>query len=116
MTPTSPTRPQVHGIFDQATWTVTYVVHDGPGSACAIVDPVLDYDPKSGRTSTKSADAILARIAALGLQVQWHLETHAHADHLSAAPYLKDKVGGEIVIGHAAAAHLEARGFEHQRV
>ena len=92
-------RPQVHGLFDHATWTVTYVVHDGPGSACAIVDPVLDYDPKSGRTGTTAADQVIAYVRANGLRVEWILETHAHADHLSAAQYLKRELGGRTAIG-----------------
>ncbi len=92
--------PQVHGIFDPATWTVTYVVHNGPGTAAAIVDSVLDYDPKSGRTRTTSADKVIDYVKAQGLSVEWILETHAHADHLSAAPYLKKQLGGKISIGH----------------
>jgi glyoxylase-like metal-dependent hydrolase (beta-lactamase superfamily II) len=81
--------PQVHGIFDPATWTVTYVVHTGPHSDCVIIDSVLDYDPKSGRTRHDSADLVLTFIREQGLHARWILETHAHADHLSAAPYLK---------------------------
>jgi glyoxylase-like metal-dependent hydrolase (beta-lactamase superfamily II) len=96
--------PQVHGLFDTATATVTYIVHDGPGTACAIVDPVLDYDPKSGRTRTASADQVIDFVTAQGLRVEWILETHAHADHLSAAPYLKAKLGGKIAIGHRITA------------
>jgi glyoxylase-like metal-dependent hydrolase (beta-lactamase superfamily II) len=92
-------KPQVHGIFDPATWTVTYVVHNGTGSAAAIIDSVLDYDPKSGRTRTTSADRVIDYVMAQCLKVQWILETHAHADHLSAAPYLKQKLGGKIAIG-----------------
>jgi len=92
--------PQVHSIFDPATWTVTYVVHNGPGSAAAIVDSVLDYDPKSGRTRTASADKVIDYVQQLRLRVEWILETHAHADHLTAAPYLKQKLGGKIAIGH----------------
>lgn len=92
--------PQVHGLFDPATWTVTYVVHGGPGSACAIIDSVLDYDPKSGRTRHASADRVIDYVRQHGLQVQWILETHAHADHLSAAPYLRQQLGGRIAIGH----------------
>jgi glyoxylase-like metal-dependent hydrolase (beta-lactamase superfamily II) len=99
MTASDTPRPQVHGLFDPATWTVTYVVHDGPGSACAIIDSVLDYDPKSGRTRTASADRVIAYVRELGLEVQWILETHAHADHLSAAPYLRQHLGGQIAIG-----------------
>jgi glyoxylase-like metal-dependent hydrolase (beta-lactamase superfamily II) len=92
-------KPQVHGIFDPATWTVTYVVHNGTGSAAAIIDSVLDYDPKSGRTRTTSADKVIDYVMAQGLKVQWILETHAHADHLSAAHYLKQKLGVKIAIG-----------------
>lgn len=91
--------PQVQGFFDPATWTVTYVVHNGPGSACAIVDPVLDYDPKAGRTSHGSVDKVVAFVRANDLKVEWILETHAHADHLSAAPYVKSQLGGRIAIG-----------------
>ena len=93
------TKPTVHGIFDSATWTVTYVVYDGPGSACAIIDSVLDYDPKSGRTQHTSADKVIAFVREHQLKVEWILETHAHADHLSAAPYLKEKLGGKLAIG-----------------
>lgn len=96
---TSALKPQVHGIFDAATWTVTYVVHSGEGSAAAIIDSVLDYDPKSGRTRTTSADKVIDYVKANDLKVQWILETHAHADHLSAAQYLKKVLGGKIGIG-----------------
>jgi glyoxylase-like metal-dependent hydrolase (beta-lactamase superfamily II) len=89
----------VEPFFDPVTATVTYVVHTGRGSACAIVDPVLDYDPKSGRTSTESADRVIAFVREYRLTVQWLLETHAHADHLSSAPYLKSQLGGRIAIG-----------------
>ncbi len=92
--------PQVHSIFDPATWTVTYVVHNGPGSAAAIVDSVLDYAPNSGRTRTASADKVIDYVQQRRLRVEWILETHAHADHLTAAPYLKQKLGGKIAIGH----------------
>ena len=95
----STTSPQVHGIFDKATWTVTYVVHHGPGTDCAIIDSVLDYDPKSGRTHTTSADVVIDYVKNHQLKVQWILETHAHADHLSAAPYLKKHLGGKTAIG-----------------
>lgn len=93
------TQAIVHGIFDKATWTVTYIVHSGVGSACAIIDSVLDYDPKSGRTSTTSADKVVAYVQANQLEVAWILETHAHADHVSAAPYLKKHLGGKTAIG-----------------
>lgn len=99
MTTPTLTKPQVEGFFDKATWTVTYVVHNGPGTDCAIIDSVLDYDPKSGRTSTIAADKVIAFIKAHQLTTQWILETHAHADHLSAAPYLKKHLGGQIAIG-----------------
>jgi glyoxylase-like metal-dependent hydrolase (beta-lactamase superfamily II) len=91
--------PIVHGIFDASTWTVTYVVYEEEGSACAIIDSVLDYDPKSGRTSTESADKVIAFVQEKKLSVQWILETHAHADHLTAAPYLKAHLGGQTAIG-----------------
>jgi glyoxylase-like metal-dependent hydrolase (beta-lactamase superfamily II) len=91
--------PQVHGIFDPATWTITYVVHQGPGTGCAIIDSVLDYDPKSGRTRHTTADKVIAYVRDNRLQVQWILETHAHADHLTAAPYLKAQLGGRVAIG-----------------
>jgi glyoxylase-like metal-dependent hydrolase (beta-lactamase superfamily II) len=97
--PTNTRQAQVHGMFDPATWTVTYVVHAGVGSDCAIIDSVLDYDPKSGRTQQASADKVIEYVRAHDLKVQWILETHAHADHLSAAPYLRAQLGGKIGIG-----------------
>ena len=97
-------QPLVHGIFDPATWTVTYVVYQQVGGECAIIDSVLDYDPKSGRTSTESADRVIAFVREKNLTVQWILETHAHADHLTAAPYLKAKLGGQTAIGHRITA------------
>ncbi len=97
--PTHTRQAQVHGMFDPATWTVTYVVHTGAGSECAIIDSVLDYDPKSGRTRHASADKVIDYVRANELKVQWILETHAHADHLSAAPYLRAQLGGKIGIG-----------------
>ena len=93
-------KPTVHGIFDKATWTITYIVHQGAGTACAIIDSVLDYDPKSGRTTTASAEKVVEYVKANKLQVEWILETHAHADHVSAAPYLKQQLGGKIAIGN----------------
>ena len=90
----------VQPFFDPATWTITYVVYDQPGSACAIIDPVLDYDPKAGRTSTDSADKVVAFVRSQRLRVEWILETHAHADHLTAAPYLRRELGGQIAIGN----------------
>ena len=104
--------PTVHGIFDPATWTVTYVVYEKEGSACAIIDSVLDYDPKSGRTSTESADKVIAFVQEKNLQVQWILETHAHADHLTAAPYLKAQLGGQTAIGdHITAVQRVFKGI-----
>jgi glyoxylase-like metal-dependent hydrolase (beta-lactamase superfamily II) len=97
--PNAASPPHVHGIFDPATWTVTYVVHHGRGSDCAIIDPVLDYDTKSGRTSHATPDKVIDYVRANDLDVQWILETHAHADHLSAAPYLRAQLGGRIGIG-----------------
>ncbi|NBX55109.1 MAG: MBL fold metallo-hydrolase [Betaproteobacteria bacterium] len=91
--------PLVQGIFDPGTGTVTYVVYEKPGSACAIIDSVMDYDPKSGRTSHKSADKVIEFVKNNNLKVEWILETHAHADHLSAAPYLKQHMGGKTAIG-----------------
>ena len=92
-------QPIVHGIFDKATWTITYIVHQGIGTACAIIDSVLDYDPKSGRTTTASAEKVVDYVKEHQLKVEWILETHAHADHLSAAPYLKKHLGGKTAIG-----------------
>jgi glyoxylase-like metal-dependent hydrolase (beta-lactamase superfamily II) len=92
-------QPQVHGIFDPVTWTVTYVVYEKPGSRCAIIDSVLDYDPKSGRTSHTSADKAIEFVKTNRLSLEWILETHAHADHVSAAPYLKAQLGGQTAIG-----------------
>ena len=89
----------VQAFFDDATWTVSYVIVDNTSQCAAIVDPVLDFDFKSGRTSTVQADKLLAYIGEHDLKVQWILETHAHADHLSSARYLQGKVGGRIAIG-----------------
>jgi glyoxylase-like metal-dependent hydrolase (beta-lactamase superfamily II) len=96
---TAPANPIVQAFFDEATSTVSYVVHSGPGSACAIVDSVLDYDPKSGRTRTTSADQLIAFVRQHALRLEWILETHAHADHLSAAHHLRQQLGGRIAIG-----------------
>ncbi len=96
---TTQNQPLVHGIFDPDTWTVTYVVYEKEGSPCAIIDSVLDYDPKSGRTRTNSADKVIDFVKQKNLRVEWILETHAHADHVTAAPYLKEKLGGKTAIG-----------------
>ncbi|MGI9350593.1 MAG: MBL fold metallo-hydrolase [Rhizobiaceae bacterium] len=92
-------KPIVKAFFDEATNTVTYVVREPDGDQCAVIDPVLHYDPKSGRTDTESADQIVQFIKDNGLKVDWLIETHAHADHLSGAPNIRDKVGGKIGIG-----------------
>ena len=93
--------PVVTTFFDEATFTATHVVHDPATLRAAVIDPVLDFDQASGRTSHASADRVIAHVEAHGLTVDWLLETHAHADHLSAAPYLKERLGGQIVIGAA---------------
>ena len=92
-------RPEIKGFFDPDTFTVTYVVSDPATGDAAIIDSVLDFAPNSGRTSTASADAVIEFVTSNNLQVKWLLETHAHADHLSAAPYLQEKLGGKIAIG-----------------
>lgn len=91
----------IEAFLDPASSTYSYVIYEGAGSQCAIVDPVLDYDPAAGRTSTTQADKIIAFVREHQLQVQWLLETHAHADHLSAAPYLHRELGGMIAIGQS---------------
>jgi glyoxylase-like metal-dependent hydrolase (beta-lactamase superfamily II) len=91
--------PRVKAFFDEATFTVSYVVRDPTSSHCAIIDSVLDYDPASGRTEHRSADAIVEHVTGERLAVDWILETHVHADHLSAAPYLKSRLGGKTGIG-----------------
>lgn len=93
------TTPFVQGFFDAATNTVSYVVNDPASRQAAIIDPVLDFDPASGRTDTGSADKLIAFIREHKLHLEWILETHVHADHLTAAPYLRDRLGGQIAIG-----------------
>ncbi len=95
----TPNTLPVRAFFDEATFTVSYVVHDPATKRAAIIDSVLDYDPASGRTSFQSANAILAYVEQENLTVDWLLETHAHADHLSAAPYLQEKLSGKLAIG-----------------
>ncbi|WP_218831923.1 MBL fold metallo-hydrolase [Bordetella genomosp. 10] len=92
-------RPVVTAFFDEATCTVSYVVRDPASRHCAVIDSVMDFDPASGRASTVAADRILAFIESEGLQPQWLLETHVHADHLSAAPYLRQRAGGRLAMG-----------------
>jgi glyoxylase-like metal-dependent hydrolase (beta-lactamase superfamily II) len=89
----------IRSFFDPATSTVTHVVADAAAGRAAVIDPVLDYDPKTGRTSTANADVLIDWVRAQGLAIDWLLETHAHADHLSAAPYLQRQLGGRIAIG-----------------
>ncbi|NMX35400.1 MBL fold metallo-hydrolase [Pseudomonas sp. WS 5413] len=91
----------IQPFLDEASSTWTYIVYEADGGPCAIVDSVLNYDPASGRTDTRQADHVVAFVQAHGLQVQWLLETHAHADHLSAAPYLRRALGGKIAIGQS---------------
>ena len=91
--------PNITAFFDYATNTISYVVRDPNGSACAIIDSVLDFDFASGRTDTQSADKLINFVTENKLDVQWLLESHVHADHLSAAPYIQMKVGGKIGIG-----------------
>ena len=93
--------PVVKTFFDEPTFTATHVVHDPATRRAAIIDSVLDFDQPSGRTKTASAEAVVAYVKAEGLVVDWILETHAHADHLSAAPFLQAQIGGKIVIGAA---------------
>ena len=91
----------IEAFLDPASSTYSYVVYEDDGGQCAIVDPVLDYDGAAGRTCTAQADKIIAFVRDHQLQVQWLLETHAHADHLSAAPYLRRELGGKIAIGES---------------
>ncbi|MFC3179859.1 MBL fold metallo-hydrolase [Cypionkella sinensis] len=91
--------PDVHAFFDEATNTITYLLREPNGRACAVIDSVLDFDYASGRTDTRSGDAVISYIRAEGLDLQWILETHVHADHLSAAPYIQEALGGQIGIG-----------------
>jgi len=91
--------PQVKSFFDEATFTVSHVVSDAATKRAAIIDSVWNFDHAAGRTSFESADVIIAYVEAEGLSVEWVLETHAHADHLSAAPYLQQKLGGKLAIG-----------------
>lgn len=99
--PVNALRPLVQSFFDEATSTFTHVVFDQVGGHAAIVDPVLDFDPASGRTRHVSAEKVIAFVREQGLTVDWVLETHAHADHLSSAPYLQAQLGGRIAIGEA---------------
>lgn len=102
--------PQIQPFFDEFTNTISYVVRDPESIACAIVDPVLDFDPASARTDTKSADAVIDYVESHGLDCQWILETHVHADHLSAAPYIRERLGGKLAIGSRISLTQETFG------
>jgi len=91
--------PQIKAFFDEATFTVSYLIWDTETLQAAVIDPVLNFESRSGSASTAAADAILAAATELGLTIEWILESHAHADHLSGAPYLKQKTGGKVGIG-----------------
>ena len=91
--------PKVTGLFDPETSTITYVVREPAGPACAVIDPVLDYDPKAARIRTRSMDALLAHLRDEGLELRWILETHVHADHLSSAARLREATGARVGIG-----------------
>lgn len=92
-------KPIIHAFFDEPTNTVSYLVADSISKSAAVIDPVLNYDHKSGQAQVKSADAILAKALTEGFKIEWILETHVHADHLSGAPYLKLKTGAKVAIG-----------------
>lgn len=97
-------KPEVNAFFDEATFTVTYVVSDPTTGRAAIIDPVLDFEAASGRTSTASADDVVAYVKKNELEIDWILETHVHADHISGAPYLKERLGGQTAIGSGVTA------------
>ena len=92
-------KPNVNAFFDEATFTITYVIADPTTGRAAVVDPVLDFDPASGRTSTASADKVIEFVKGENLEIDWILETHVHADHLSGAPYIREQLGGKTAIG-----------------
>lgn len=92
-------QPQVEGFFDPATNTISYIVKDPNSSHCAIIDSVMDIDYAAGRITSQHADQLIARVTELALTLDWIIETHVHADHLSAGPYLQDKLGGKIGVG-----------------
>lgn len=99
MTPDMSIAPEVEGFFDEATNTITYIAKDPNSTHCAIIDSVMDIDYAAGRITTTHADQLIARIKERGLTLDWIIETHVHADHLSAAPYLQEKLGGKIGVG-----------------
>jgi len=93
-------KPEIKSFFDPGTWTFTYVVYEKPKTPCVVIDSVMNYDPKSGRIRSTSADEVIDFIQKNHLKLEWILETHAHADHLSAAPYIQHQLGGKIAIGY----------------
>ena len=95
----SRSKPDIQAFFDEPTNTVSYLIVDSGMRRAAVIDPVLDYEPRTGKASTRSADAILTAASAQGVTIDWVLETHAHADHLSGAPYIKIKTGASVAIG-----------------
>ena len=103
-------KPEVTPFFDRETNTISYVVKDPCSSSCAIIDSVMDIDYAAGRISYKSADLIIDHVRRNGLHVDWLVETHAHADHLSAAPYIRQKLGGKLGIGEHIVAVQETFG------
>ncbi|MGR3712366.1 MAG: MBL fold metallo-hydrolase [Shimia sp.] len=103
-------KPDVTGFFDDATNTISFVVKDPQSASCAIIDSVLDFDYSSGRTDTKSADEVIDYVTKNDLRVEWILESHVHADHLSAAPYLQERLGGKIGIGENITAVQDTFG------
>src|SRR5215213_3651848 len=102
-----PGRPVIKGFFEPRTCSIQYVVADQETKRCAIIDPVLDFEPKSGATATHSADELLAYIEQQGFRLEWILDTHPHADHFSAAGYLKDRTGAPTAIGERVIAVQE---------
>lgn len=103
-------KPDVSAFFDKDSNTISYIVTDPDSNACALIDTVLDFDYAAGRTATTLADEIVTEVERRGLVVEWHIETHAHADHLSAAPYLQQKLGGKLMIGAEIKAVQEVFG------
>ena len=98
-TPAPDLKPEVHGFFDPATNTISYIVRDPGSDACAVIDSVMDIDYAAGRITHESADRMIAMVREKGWRLEWLIETHVHADHLSAAPYIQEKLGGHIGIG-----------------
>ena len=103
-------KPEVVPFFDEDTNTFSYIVKDPDSNACAVIDPVLDFDYASGGTSTKGADQIISHIQENQLQLQWIIETHVHADHLSSAPYIKQQLGGKVAVGQKITVVQESFG------